>query len=428
MTSHDAPPTASGPNSRSERGSISVWMALAATGDDHSGRAGGRSAAVRCTRRATRHRHRRPGRPGRRPATPHRPRRSAATTVPHRPGPGGRRGPRLPRRRRRHRHRPPCAAAPPSWSPPPPATTPSSCASSASTSSPSPAPPSPAPSAPSTGTNDDRYPPPTPRPRSPPSPCSAIVIGLPGHAPRSRRRPHPRPAPLLGPGDVGVAAARTTAPSPWRRSRSSAGSPGCCSSAAIVVELVARLRGGTAPRLPGLRLPQWRARNLVAAAALLFIAAPLLVHHQLPADAQPTATHGQIVPAAPTVAAAGRIERRPHTAAGIRDRRPCPYTVRRGDTLWSIAEQHLGSGARYPVVVDLNAARPRRPTLISSTRHRPPTSRTARPGREAPAAHRVIVERGDTLSGIAAENSATRTGTPRSSPPPPPSPNPAAGT
>ena len=49
---------------------------------------------------------------------------------------------------------------------------------------------------------------------------------------------------------------------------------------AIVVEATSRLRGITTPALPGLRLPQLAARNLVTAALLLFTAAPLLVQHR----------------------------------------------------------------------------------------------------------------------------------------------------
>ena len=43
----------------------------------------------------------------------------------------------------------------------------------------------------------------------------------------------------------------------------------------VLVEIVAAVRGGQAPRLPGLGLPQLGANRLVAAAALLFLS---LIH------------------------------------------------------------------------------------------------------------------------------------------------------
>jgi hypothetical protein len=43
----------------------------------------------------------------------------------------------------------------------------------------------------------------------------------------------------------------------------------------LVVEAIAALRKVQAPQLPGLRLPQAGARNLIGLAALLFIAAPI---------------------------------------------------------------------------------------------------------------------------------------------------------
>ena len=42
----------------------------------------------------------------------------------------------------------------------------------------------------------------------------------------------------------------------------------------ILLELLARLRGVRAPRLPGLRLPQNAARGLVGTAMMLFVAIP----------------------------------------------------------------------------------------------------------------------------------------------------------
>lgn len=50
-------------------------------------------------------------------------------------------------------------------------------------------------------------------------------------------------------------------------------------TAAVLLELVARLRGVHTPDLRGLRLPQIAARKIVATAALLFAAAPTAAVH-----------------------------------------------------------------------------------------------------------------------------------------------------
>ena len=56
----------------------------------------------------------------------------------------------------------------------------------------------------------------------------------------------------------------------------------------ILLEIAARLRGLHAPKLPGLSLPQGAARQLVAAAALLFVIAPATGTAAHAAPAPPT--------------------------------------------------------------------------------------------------------------------------------------------
>ena len=60
----------------------------------------------------------------------------------------------------------------------------------------------------------------------------------------------------------------------------------------IIVEVLARVRGVQPRDLPGLRLPQVAARQLVAAAAALFVAlpGPTIVAHADPAPAPSTTT------------------------------------------------------------------------------------------------------------------------------------------
>jgi nucleoid-associated protein YgaU len=172
----------------------------------------------------------------------------------------------------------------------------------------------------------------------------------------------------------------------------------------ILIEATSRLRGITAPALPGLRLPQLAARNLVAAALLLFAAASLPIQDPREAAAQPVAcppghSHGP--------ADAQHRPRDTHTPAAAGNRgevgsATVAYRVRSGDSLWTIARDHLGSGARYTEIAELNSKILRgRPGFITpGTILRLPASTRTDPD---PAAHTMTVKRGDTLSEIAEE-------------------------
>ena len=117
------------------------------------------------------------------------------------------------------------------------------------------------------------------------------------------------------------------------------------------IEIVARLRGVHAPRLPGLALPQEAAGRLVAVASLLFVAVPMPAVAPLPA---PPPAHGtapaRIEATALTPSASAQISRDAgRGSVGGRTRaRHRRLRVKRGDTLWKIADQHLGDGARWP--------------------------------------------------------------------------------
>jgi nucleoid-associated protein YgaU len=88
---------------------------------------------------------------------------------------------------------------------------------------------------------------------------------------------------------------------------------------------------------------------------LLFAAAPQQLQHPGDAAAQPVATAGH-------THGPGGTHDRPadaHTppAAGNRGKvgsATVPYRVRSGDSLWAIARDHLGSGARYREIAELN--------------------------------------------------------------------------
>lgn len=127
---------------------------------------------------------------------------------------------------------------------------------------------------------------------------------------------------------------------------------------AIAAEIVARLRGVHAPPLPGLHLPQAAAHGLVGAAILLF-AAPL---HPLsmPTSGNDVPVRASLQTGAPPAVTAAAHPTLTRTAGADAESARTPvarqglHTVVPGETLWSIAEHHLGAGARYHEIVQLN--------------------------------------------------------------------------
>lgn len=132
----------------------------------------------------------------------------------------------------------------------------------------------------------------------------------------------------------------------------------------VVVELIASLRGVRTPRLPLLAPAQRLAAGLVATAGLLMTAPAMTasaasagdaavvpamtrVHLQDPDRAQ--APEGT----SPDAEAATAAQPASVTATTTHP----SVTVARGDTLWDLAERHLGSGHRYTEIRDLNLGR-----------------------------------------------------------------------
>ena len=122
----------------------------------------------------------------------------------------------------------------------------------------------------------------------------------------------------------------------------------------IFIETVALLRGVKAPRLRAASLPQGLARALVVAAAAAFIATPLQAGATPPAPSTATTIEN------PSAAAA---------TAPTRDPRPAPppqsaaarqetVTVAEGDTLWDLADEHLGDPTRWPELYEANKGTP----------------------------------------------------------------------
>ena len=167
----------------------------------------------------------------------------------------------------------------------------------------------------------------------------------------------------------------------------------------LVASAVSQLRGIRTPRLPGLAVPQFAADRLVAAAALLFVAVPA-VSGALP---QPRA-HAAVaapLPDAPQVAVDIESSVPPRAEDRFQAVQPETerYTVKRGDSLWKIAEERLGDGTRYVELVALNkAVLDGRPDfLLPGTVLRIPIA-------TASSDSSYVVQPGDTLSEISEEH------------------------
>lgn len=170
----------------------------------------------------------------------------------------------------------------------------------------------------------------------------------------------------------------------------------------LLVEMVSRLRGLRAPRLPGLSLPQAASTRLVSTALLLIVTGTATTGT---ATAAPAATPAA-APAAVVTQVVATHSVSTHHAAGQRTastERPT-HLVRPGESLWSIADDHLGDGNRWPEIAALN----RRlldgnPSLLRTgwTLTLPTTT----PSKAAATpAEMVVVQRGDTLSQLAADH------------------------
>ncbi|WP_081599723.1 LysM peptidoglycan-binding domain-containing protein [Cellulosimicrobium cellulans] len=191
----------------------------------------------------------------------------------------------------------------------------------------------------------------------------------------------------------------------------------------VLLELGSQLRGVHAPRLPGLRLPQNAARSLVGTAMLLFVAVPGLATSANAATAAEPAPPIEIVAvvsapaeATPAPAAAAVDVAPPAATPAPPAATPAPapvqatpettiveHIVQPGESLWSIAVDLLGDGHRFGEIVEQNQAvlggqaSLIRPGWVLQVTVPTPAPAAAQAAADAS----VVVERGDTLSGIA---------------------------
>lgn len=172
-------------------------------------------------------------------------------------------------------------------------------------------------------------------------------------------------------------------------------------TASLAVEALAGLRGVHAPRLPGLGVPQLAAGRVIAVAALLFVAAP----HGGQAPPAPASSVAQVplslvsAPVTPSPQPTLVVETAPPQASPPAT---VPYLTKRGDSLWKIADEHLGDGRRYLEIVALNseAINGRPDFLPVGLNLRLPVHQDSPARGDAPTR---VVEPGDTLSEIAAK-------------------------
>ncbi|MGV1004358.1 MAG: hypothetical protein ACOYEV_06215 [Candidatus Nanopelagicales bacterium] len=118
----------------------------------------------------------------------------------------------------------------------------------------------------------------------------------------------------------------------------------------LVLELFAAARDTPTPRLPGLGSPQRLAASLVTALTMAVAPSQTVAALMAPALASPVSlvrssavTLDTVSPVLPTPP--------PGDVARVASK---SITVARHDTLWLLAEQLLGSGSRFPEIVELN--------------------------------------------------------------------------
>ncbi|WP_157553542.1 LysM peptidoglycan-binding domain-containing protein [Jiangella gansuensis] len=194
----------------------------------------------------------------------------------------------------------------------------------------------------------------------------------------------------------------------------------------LLVEIPAAFRGRRAPRLPALRFQQQAAAGLVAAVAAVFVVGPVgmaTAAEPVQSPHQPRESPALTAPETPSAATASTPGQNA-TAAGAPAGEAPPtaetaeaapaqptHTVRAGESLWRIAQQELGDGARWPEIAELNYGRSQPGGgALDGTHWIAPgwqlllPADAATPVADTGAAVQHVVVRGDTLWGIAEQH------------------------
>lgn len=179
----------------------------------------------------------------------------------------------------------------------------------------------------------------------------------------------------------------------------------------LVVEVVAVVTRDAAQwRAPlTLGVQQQLVRRLVTAVVFTGVAAPLTAGTAFAAPAPAPATSPVAIQADTAAAVADVSAEQQQEQVAEQDHvETSTITVRQGDSLWALAEEHLGDGQQWRQIADLNEGHTMSDgRVFRSTGALQPGWQLTVPVAEIPAATQApstaVVEAGDTLSGIALE-------------------------
>ena len=183
-------------------------------------------------------------------------------------------------------------------------------------------------------------------------------------------------------------------------------------SVTILLEVVAQVSRVRVPPLPGLRLPQSSIHGVVATALALFMVVPGFTPHHAasgttgPAAQPTTATAAWDASTANPVASprstTGGADHQTRAASQGRSEdgtAGITHLTQRGDTLWSLAEQYLGDGHRYPEIAAANPGLIDDPDVLDVGWRLDVSNQAGSSASPTPRAY--TVRKGDTLSQIA---------------------------